>query len=308
MRPWARVAWAIGALLCAGLAACASPATPSSIWDVRAARFIDEPQLVAELAAARYRLLGEIHDDPAHHAIRARLITAIAAAGARPAVVFEQFDLDHDAALVAAQAAGADAEQLAAAAHLDTRGWAWPLHKPVIDAALAAHLPLRAGNLPRGQLRSVDASALDAERATPWSARLQAARWSDAQSARLRADIVESHCGKLPEAAVPRLVLAQRVRDAAMAQALADAATVDGAILVAGNGHVRNDLAVPVYLHAAGTPDAQARSLSVGFIEVSREEASAGDFAQRVAREHPGFDYLWLTPPIARGDPCERMR
>jgi uncharacterized iron-regulated protein len=291
---------AICALLCAGLTACASSASESSIWDVRAARFIDEPQLVAELAAARYRLLGEVHDNPAHHAIRARLITQIAATGARPAVVFEQFDLDQDEALVAAQAAGGDAEQLAEAAHLDARGWAWPLHKPLLDAALAARLPVRAGNLPRARLRGDAPAALGGSAAM----RLRAARWGEPQAAQLRADILDSHCGALPEAAVPRLVLAQRMRDAAMAQALIDAATADGAILVAGNGHVRADLAVPLYLHAAGLPDAQARSLGVGFIEVDGEERRADDFPQRVAADHPGFDYLWLTPPVAREDPC----
>src|SRR5436190_24260860 len=60
------------------------------IWDVRTARFVSESALIADVAAARYRLLGEVHDNPEHHRIRARLILAIAATGARPAVVMEQ--------------------------------------------------------------------------------------------------------------------------------------------------------------------------------------------------------------------------
>src|SRR5687767_11085110 len=91
--PFVCMARGIGVFLCAALAACSSPAPIDAqsgqprIWDVRAERFVSERQLVADIAAARYRLLGEVHDNPAHHDIRARLIVAIADTGARPAVV-----------------------------------------------------------------------------------------------------------------------------------------------------------------------------------------------------------------------------
>src|SRR5262249_26597632 len=163
------------------------------------------------------------------------------------------------------------------AGRLDRKGWMWPLHKPVIDAALANHLPIRAGNLSRVQLRD-QASITEASSKAFGYARFRAARWTDEQDAALSADIAEAHCGQVPEDAIPRIVLTQRLRDAAMAQALVDAATGAGAILIAGNGHVRSDLGVPVYLHAPGLPDANARSLSVGLIEVSAEDASAADF------------------------------
>ena len=265
-----------------------------------------EAALVAALVRARYRLLGEIHDDPAHHAIRARLLAEIARAGARPAVVFEQFDLDHDDTLQAAQRAGGAAEQVAMAGALDRKGWSWPLHEPIIAAALALHLPVRAGNLPRSALRGDHDGVL---RADPgWKARLLAVQWSDAQAGELRGDIVASHCNMLPDAIVPRLVLAQRMRDAAMAQALVDDATADGAILIAGNGHVRADLGVPVYLHAPGLADAGARSISVGFVEVDSADEQRADFPRRVIARHPGFDYVWLTPSIARADPCDAFR
>lgn len=267
---------------------------------------MSEPRLVAELADARYRLLGEVHDNPAHHAIRAHLVSAIAATGARPAVVFEQFDRDHDDALTAAQAAGSDAERLAEAGRLDREGWRWPLHKPIVEAALAAQLPVRGGNLTRAELRADPAAAVAKDASAAWHARLRAARWTGEQERDLRGDIVESHCGRLSEALVPRLVLAQRERDAAMAQALVDDATTRGAILIAGNGHVRADRGVPVYLHAAGLSDADARSVSVGLVEVSAADEHARDFPRQIIAEHPGFDYLWFTGSVAREDPCGR--
>jgi uncharacterized iron-regulated protein len=292
------------------LAACslqqplAESKAASRIWDVRAGRFISEARLVADLASARYRLLGEVHDNPAHHAIRARLIREIVARGAYPAVVFEQFDIDHDDALMAAQAAGGDAERLADAGRLDRKGWRWPLHKPVIETVLALGLPVRAGNLSRAELRADGPAAVAGSGNAIGHARLVAASWTEAQARDLRAEIVESHCGMLPETVVPRLVLAQRERDAAMAQALVDDATVDGAILIAGNGHVRADRGVPVYLHAPELPDADARSVSVGLVEVGPSDERAGDFLRRIVAEYPGLDYLWFTRPIGRDDPC----
>jgi uncharacterized iron-regulated protein len=302
----ARIALLICATLAAGNTSAADrvPEPGPRIWDVSAARFVSEPQLAAALAAVRYRLLGEVHDNPEHHLIRARLIAAIAAAGVRPAVVFEQFDLDRNAALVAAEAAGANAEGLANAGRLDRKGWIWPMHKPLLEVALRLGLPVRAGNVSREMLRGDLQAAVDKDTGAIWYARLRNARWTEEQDAALRTDIVDAHCGKIPLAIVPRLVLAQRVRDAAMAQALVDDATPNGAILVAGNGHVRADLGVPVYLHASGLPDAGARSISLGLIEVAAEEERAADFPQRLIAAQPGFDYVWLTRPAPREDPC----
>ena len=79
-------------------------------------------------------------------------------------------------------------------------------------------------------------------------------------------------------------------------------------MLIAGNGHVRNDLGVPVYLHAPGLPGAQARSISVGFLEASADEMRAEGFPQPLIASNPGFDYVVVTPPIARPDPCEAFR
>ncbi|HJU21625.1 MAG TPA: ChaN family lipoprotein [Casimicrobiaceae bacterium] len=298
----------VSALLVAALFALALPSSadssqPAQILDVRDARFVTEQELVARLVHARYRLLGEIHDDPAHHAIRARLLEEIAQAGVHPAVVMEQFDLDHDDALRAAQQSGATAAHVAVAGALDRKGWQWPLHEPIIAAALAANLPLRAGNLPRSALFEPE-TTLGGNASL--HTRFDSARWTPAQARTLRHDIVVDHCGQLPANVVPRLVLAQRLRDAGMAQALVDDATADGAILIAGNGHVRRDLGVPVYLDAEGG-DAAA-IMSVGFVEIEPAKLITSELARKLAKRYAVFDYVWLTPPVARPDPCEAFR
>lgn len=293
------VAWGI-----AMLAACAAaPATTNGtarIFDVNGQRYIDESTLVARLAATRYRLLGEIHDNPEHHALRARLVGALTERGLHPAVVFEQFDLDHEAALAAAQTPGTDAETLADAGQFDRRGWRWPLHKPIVEAALRAGLPIHAGNLSRAAIDAAERSSQKPD--APWYARLRAARWSETQARKLRDEIADSHCGQLPASVVPRLALAQRIRDAAMAQALVDAATSDGAILIAGDGHVRRDLAVPVYL-----PPADGATVSLGFIEATAEDWAEPDFPDAFRLAPPGFDFVWFTATVRRKDPCEQM-
>jgi uncharacterized iron-regulated protein len=303
-----RFASATVAALAVALAGCVGApvheaTSGTGIVDVAKRRFVDEGTLVDALAGVRFRLLGELHDDPEHHAIRARLVSEIAARGPRPAVVFEQFDLEHDAALVAARAPGATAESLAAAGRLDRNGWRWPMHEPIVAAALAAHLPIRAGNLSRAGMSTASA----ANAAPSWRARLRAAPWSDAQQEALAHDIVESHCNMLPASVVPRLVESERMRDAAMADAHAAAATADGAILVAGNGHVRANLGVPVYLHAPGFAGEHARVIGVGFVEADPEDLH-GDGTGSLIAAHPGFDYLYVTPRIERPDPCAEFR
>ena len=278
------------------------------IWDTRAQRFITTTDLVDQLAAARFRLLGEVHDNANHHVLRASLITRMVTKGVHPAVAFEQFDIAHDGALASTQSRSVDAEQLAAAGELDRKSWRWPLHKPLVEAALDAKLPIRAANLGRAELLPVVRRGIGSLPDAPWRRRFDAARWTQGDEAALREDIVESHCHALPESAIPSLMLAQRVRDAAMAEALVSAATDDGAILIAGNGHTRNDLGVPLYLHARGLRDADARVVSVGFIEMAPQEARVADFPRNVLSGRGEFDYVWFTAPAEREDPCAGLQ
>src|SRR6266496_5872374 len=66
-------------IVLAALTACSS--TPAAeapvprIWDAGTGRFVTESELVTALSGVRFRLLGEVHDNPAHHVARARLIT-----------------------------------------------------------------------------------------------------------------------------------------------------------------------------------------------------------------------------------------
>jgi uncharacterized iron-regulated protein len=300
--------------VCAAQRSAAAPGQVGDppIWDVARERFVTEDELVARLARVRYRLLGEIHDNPEHHALRARLIHRIADSGAKPAVVFEQFELDRDAALVAAQRATqsgsrADVDAVAAAGGITGPGWQWPLHRPLVEAALAERLPLRAGNPQRAELMRAARAPAESVPDASWGKRFAAAPWTPAQDATLRTDVVDGHCGKLPEQAIAAIVRAQRMRDAALAQALVDAATADGAILIAGNAHIRRDVAVPIYVQPNGVRPDDAALISVGFIEATPAERQRTGFPRSLVAERAGYDIVWFTNPIARGDPCAQI-
>lgn len=295
-----RVLLALAAVLIAGCASAPAGGGPEGsglagrIWDVRAGRFIGEEELVERLRGARFRLLGEVHDHPVHHPARARLVARLAPAE----VFFEQFDRDQDGALREAQAKGADADALARAGKL-AEGWGWPLHRPIVEASLTAGLPVRAANLGSADTRRIARAGVLGTGDAMLFDTLARSRWSEALDAAMRAEILDGHCGLLPERAAPGMALAQRARDATLALALQSAP--GPAVLIAGNGHVRRDLGVPAYLPV----DAQV--LAVGFLEVT---AGAGDpriYGQGVGGG-PAYDFVWFTSPHPRPDPCEGLK
>jgi uncharacterized iron-regulated protein len=319
MRCRLRLAWAALAVL---LAACASrppvldlggwqaplgrhhPLT-GRVWDPGSGAFLAPGTLVTRLAAARYVLLGERHDNPDHHRAQAALLRGLIAAGRRPAVVFEMFTLD-DAPAIARHLAAAprDARGLADAVDWRRSGWPdWSLYEPIAQTALDAGLPIVAANLPpataralaRGQRAALPGGLVERyglDRPLP----------GGAQDA-LAEEIHRAHCGHVPSDRLDGMVLAQRARDALLADRMLDAAG-DGAVLIAGIGHVRMDLGVPLYLRARA-PDASVAA--VGPLEVDDARTRPAHYAADFGSGLP-FDWVWFTPRLDRGDPCARLR
>jgi uncharacterized iron-regulated protein len=276
------------------------------IWDVGAGRFMDAPALVERLLGARFVLLGEKHDNPDHHRLQAWVLRALIAAGRRPAVGFEMFTVD-DAAAIARYRAGlpADAAGLGAAVGWDRTGWPpWPLYQPIAEAALAAGLPIVATNLSPPTLQAIARHGLVAlEPSVIARLRLDAPLTPEAR-AEMAAEIQESHCRMLPEAMLDNMVAAQRARDAQIAERLA-AALPNGALLIAGNGHVRKDRGVPAFL-ALQAPGAPVASLA--FLEVQRDEVEPQTYTGYFGRGPFPVDYVWFTPRLDDTDPCEQYR
>lgn len=277
------------------------------IWDVSSSRFIDGQSLVGRLARADFVLLGERHDNPDHHLLQAKVLRSLVAAGRRPAVGFEMFDLD-DAAAIAAHVAAApnDAARLGAAVNWNQSGWPdWAMYQPIADAALEAKLRIIPTNMPLTMVKKMRSAGLAALEPRLIQVLGLDQPMTESMSGRLAADIRASHCGYATEESVKGMTAVQRARDAQIAQSLIAAADADGAVLVAGAGHVRNDYGIPVHL-AANAPG--KRVISVAFVEVDMQKPQPHDYALPYPNGQVPFDYVWFTPRVSDEDHCEKFK
>lgn len=286
-------------LLAAGLlAACASLPRGDGANPLAQAPSADVPlveaRLVDAMAAADIVLLGELHDNAAQHRLRLQWLRALAD---RTSVTLVLEHLDADAQPRLDQARQSQdtrlpldkrARQLAEAAGFRFDGWDWSLIGPVVEFALEKNLPIRAANLSSREAYSI-------ARGEPHAlSDMVPAGWTPEIEQRMALLIREGHCGLLPETMIPAMVRAQRARDARIAQVVLQArAGGRRPVLLAGNGHVRTDLGVPLHLRDSVRPETV---FAVGLLE---------------APPSPGeghFDAVRITEAHERADPCEALR
>ncbi|WP_366191467.1 ChaN family lipoprotein [Meridianimarinicoccus marinus] len=237
-----------------------------------------------DLPDAQIVLLGEVHDNGAHHDRQAAALKGMEPA----AVVFEMLTPAQADVLADSPLSG---EALAEALDWDGSGWPdFSLYEPVIEAARATRVYGMA--VPRADLGAVfDGGAAAAF--GPEAARfgLDQPLPDDEQAAREEAQFA-AHCEALPREMLPGMVEAQRFRDAVFARTILQALVDTGGpvAVIAGNGHVRKDWGIPVYLsHAAP----EVTVLSVG--QVERQG--------RLPDDAP-YDLWILSAPAERDDPC----
>jgi uncharacterized iron-regulated protein len=124
-------------------------------------------------------------------------------------------------------------------------------------------------------------------------------------AASLRDELVASHCGHLNAAAADRMALAQRARDAQMAERMLLSARGDGAVLIAGAGHARKDRGVPRVL---ARRDPQLSIVSVAFVEIETGRLVPSSYAESWHASSLPFDFVVFTPRASDDDPCAGMR
>lgn len=231
-------------------------------------------------------LLGEVHDNAHQHALRLQAFEALLATGARPALLMEQFDRERQGEIDNLRAQGGntrvDAQRMIDTAVAPGARWQWDHYRPFIRLALEHGLPIVAANVSRADARMVAAQGLAA-------LGFDAAVPDDIARAQTEL-IVASHCGMVDAAQGRRMAAAQVARDQFMARML-ERHLERGAVLLAGNGHVRSDIGVPRWLG----PAARSRAVAIGLLE-------AGDTS------HAAFDHALTTPRQPREDPCDAMR
>jgi uncharacterized iron-regulated protein len=285
-------AWRLAAAL--AMAGCAATTLSPSLDD--------DPAAVAHLIAARARhvqlvYLGESHDNPYHHMDQARVLEAMLAGGARPALAFEMLAQDQQPAVDEAMLEEADPAAVGKRLRWVERRWPdFEMYRPLFDLARRYGLPVVAIDLDQRLVRRIAKEGLSALPAGERSG-LVSRLAPDADRERgLARDIEAAHCGLLPAVAVPGMVDAWHARNVAMArriiQALERAPQV---VVIVGRGHqAPGGLADQVEALRPGTSQ-----LAVDFVEVGREEPDQAP---------PGNHIVWPTPPVERTDPCAPLR
>jgi uncharacterized iron-regulated protein len=260
--------------LLAALVGCATPTPLATDAHTQQAR------LDAALASKPLVLLGEVHDNQIQHHMRVQALSRLLKVGKRPALLMEQFDRERQPALDAAiRAPGATARTLIEAA--GGKGWNWPFYEPFIDLALQHQLPIIAANVSRADASRVMRDGLAA---------LALERPVGQQLLAQHTQIIDrAHCNALPAGLAAKMAQAQLARDIVMAQLLVEHHAT-GAVLLAGNGHVRNDIGAPHWL-----PDGlRTRAVAIGLLESDADAAA--------------FDVAIVTAAQLRPDPCIAFR
>jgi uncharacterized iron-regulated protein len=245
---------------------------------------IDAKQLILNdaLRVKQIVLLGEVHDNAKQHAMRVQAFENLLLEGKRPALLMEQFDREHQGAIDDARKQSPNnLASLIAAGSPGKQGWNWEFYKPFLALAIKYELPIVAANVS-------NADAMKAMRGG--LAALSISASPNAQLIDKQAEeIFNGHCKMMPMAAAKAMVNAQIAKDIVMAQHAMQYQT-RGAVLLAGNGHVRNDIGIPFWL----SPSARENSVSIGLIE---SDTSANL-----------FDVKIVTTAPTRDDPCKAFK
>lgn len=236
-----------------------------------------------EVSGADIVILGEVHDNPAHHAHQARLIAKIDPV----AVVYEMLSEDQ-AAIITNELIG-DEPALRKAVGWDATGWPdFAMYYPLFAAAPRASVAGAA--VPRDVAQNVMETGIsnifEDQRDRFGLSEPLAVEQQNAREALQMA----AHCDALPAEMLPAMVDIQRLRDATLAQAAIAALEETGGpvIIITGNGHARKDWGVPAVLRRAAP---NVTVISVG-------QGETGQIPEG------GFDTILMSDPVARPDPC----
>lgn len=267
---------AISILLVYALAPAAAPASTV-------------PEFIQMARGADIVVLGEIHDNPSHHANQAAIVAALQPA----ALVFEMIPQDREEKVNALRATGAGEADFVAALDWDRGGWPdFDYYWKILAAA------------PRAQVFGAEQPKADVRRATiegaagvfgPDAGNYGLDQPLPPAEQRLReAEQAEAHCDALPSELLPGMVEAQRFRDAGLADAAIWARTMTGGgqvVVITGSGHADRLRGMPALVNTA---EPGLRIVTLGQFE--QDPGNAGD-----------YDALILASAPPRKDPCAAL-
>ncbi|MBI2525446.1 MAG: ChaN family lipoprotein [Candidatus Rokubacteria bacterium] len=206
------------------LSACAAPAGigPASLVLALSGDSGRQAGLVAQSArGVEVLYLGEVHDNPHHHAQQRRVLEALLAEGARPVVAFEMLPAERQSTVDQALGASGGPAELDAALGWSRAGWPdFAMYWPLFEVARQHRLRVLATDLEPALVRRIarEGLAVSAD-----GARLASLLPPDPRrEAAIARSIQEGHCDLLPERAIPTMVESWHARNVAMARRLAE--------------------------------------------------------------------------------------
>jgi uncharacterized iron-regulated protein len=278
-------------------------------WSAADSSFLHPAALATAISRADFLLLGEVHDNADAHALQGWAIRRRTDPTPKFGVVFEHIRTDQQNALAEIDKLGRAATPQDLFSQLDWSKGGWPSDTKfmaLFSAVLEPRLPIYAANPSRQQVRAVARGEEGALPAADRTRILLDAAWDKPFTDALFDELKGSHCGAMPESAVPAMIVAQRYRDAAFADVMLTAAKDHGAaILIAGNGHVRTDRAVPWYLRQRAPGK---NIIAVMMLEVEDGNSDPATYAPLTPDGKPAVDFIIFTPRAERPDPCEALR
>ncbi|WP_439124431.1 ChaN family lipoprotein [Marivita sp.] len=231
--------------------------------------------------------LGELHDNPAHHARQATYVTELEPT----ALVFEM--LTQEQADLVTRDLVEDEAALEVALGWNDSGWPdFSMYYPIFAAAPdAAYF---GAAVPRDVARQAMANGLTTGfRGDPEAFGLTPPLPDDQQVQREALQLA-AHCDAMPKEMLPVMVDIQRLRDAELAYSALQAFEAKGGpvVVITGNGHARKDWGAPVYLMAA------APALRIAALGQGEDDVPPSGL----------FDVVKTAPATDRGDPCAAFR
>lgn len=322
--------WAIVVLVAIAtpnLVAIATPNVVSTIgarlWSIAAT---DLAPFTERARDADIVILGEVHDNPLHHANQAAIVAALQPA----ALVFEMIPQDAEDEINDLRDDGASRVKLAAALDWANSGWPdFAYYAEILEAA------------PNARIFGAEQPTADVRRAMVEGATgpfgpdaaiygLDQPLDPEEQAAR-EALQAAAHCETLPAEVLPSMVEAQRFRDAGLADAALWARTMTGSgqvVVITGNGHADKRRGMP---EAIAVADPEVQVLSLGQLEAAPQAppataatvdpepepadpaetggtATVAPAAVGAGLVNDAFDEVFLTDAPDRPDPCTALK
>ena len=270
---------------------------PASVFHTDSKTFLPFSDFFVRLQDARAILLGELHDNAAHHQLQAKIAGELSPG---LALIFEMVPVTKSEILsdLSGLVSGRLPADLAEQLEWESSGWPdFSFYEPLFELAPKRRVKLFAGNLSRSDIRAI--ARQDITRAHRLFDRLNLRDLPPAHHDKsLLEELFQAHCEAVPKEHLYGMAAAQQAVDAHFALQIDQALQhpeIDRAILIAGRGHMRRDRGVPFHL-LRRQPDLSI--VSIGLLEESEGLQDAAI-----------YDYVIVTPqPERKGDMCDLFR